>query len=98
MSINLDTLKKIANMAHIELGNDTSAEHDKLVATLANIQTLQTIDTTDTEAFTHKLAGEQTLRNDEATTQSNLDALAAIASNFQDDSYQVPNVLADSGE
>lgn len=98
MSINLDTLKKIAKMAHIELGNDTNAAHDKLVATLENIQALQAIDTSNTEIFTHKFAGDQTLRSDEATTHSNLEALAKIASNFHDDSYQVPNVLAESGE
>lgn len=98
MSITLDTLKKIAKMAHIELDSDTSGAQTKLASTLTNIETLLTIDTSDTEIFTHKFADKQTLRSDEATAKNNLNALAKIANNFHADSYQVPNVLADSGE
>lgn len=98
MSIDINTLEKIAKMAHIDLKDNTNAAHTKLMATIENINIIQYVDTTNKDIFTHKNFGEPTLRNDESNLESQRAALAKLSANFHEDSYQVPKVLATAGE
>lgn len=99
MSIDLiSILEETAKMAHIDLTYNLKTAHAKLTATLENIKIINSIDTTNSKLFTHKNYGEASLREDETNFKSQSIALAKLSKNFHKDGYQVPKILAKSGE
>lgn len=94
MTISPEDLKKIAQLAYL----DTDVDHTpKLIQEINEIMDfvdqLREMDTTDVQPLFHPLAVPQRLRPDEITEEDCSAELEALAPLFDDNYYQVPQVI-----
>ncbi|MDF1757971.1 MAG: aspartyl/glutamyl-tRNA amidotransferase subunit C [Legionellaceae bacterium] len=92
MTINSNTVKKIASLAYIEQ-DDAEYLLSRISNTLQEISKLEQIDTTNTSPCTHPSASSQYLRPDTVINDNNIKAFADIAPLFEKDNFLVPNIL-----
>lgn len=91
MTITLDNLRKLADLAYIDVRDAELLLHEANVI-LARIDLLHQIKT-DVEPLLHPVNPHQTLRNDEVLNDNCVTALANIAPLFVDNQYLVPSVI-----
>ncbi len=93
-------LKKIADLAHLDLDTDPNMAnqlaHD-VNAIMDYVDQLRQIDTQGIAPLLHPLDLYQRLREDHVDSDNCVSELAEIAPLFQDDLYLVPKVI-DTGE
>lgn len=97
MTISAQDLEKISQLAYL----DTSIAHSpKLIEdinTMMNfIDQLRSVDTTDVTPLFHPLALYQRLRSDAVTEENCITKLEALAPQFKDNLYLVPQVIEQS--
>ncbi|MDP3704511.1 MAG: Asp-tRNA(Asn)/Glu-tRNA(Gln) amidotransferase subunit GatC [Legionellaceae bacterium] len=91
MAITLDNLKKIADLAYIDVHDAELLLHEANVV-LAQIELLHQINT-DVDPLLHPVNAHQTLRMDEVLNNNCVTELAKIAPLFVDNQYLVPSVI-----
>lgn len=93
MSITLDKLKKLADLAYLSTDDATQLLHETNVI-LSEIDILRNINTDNIEPLLHPVSTHQTLRmQDYASSYNWVNELASIAPLFVDDHYLVPTVI-----
>ncbi|MBN1683848.1 MAG: Asp-tRNA(Asn)/Glu-tRNA(Gln) amidotransferase subunit GatC [Gammaproteobacteria bacterium] len=92
--MNIDDLKKIAQMAHIQMSNE-ELNHCDLGDTLAFIDQIKNIDTANIEPFSHPLDICQRLRDDKVTETNQREMLQKLVDHNRIEAglYLVPEVL-----
>lgn len=94
MSVDKETVKKIANLSRIAI---TESEADALVPELNNIlgwvEQLSEVDTKDVEPMTAVIANKLRLRADEVTDGSKRDKILANAPVEEHGFFAVPKVI-----
>ncbi len=94
MALNIEDIKRIAHLAHIEI-NDSEANTTliKLSGILGLIEQMQAVDTTGITPMSHSQDLVQRLREDVVTQTNQREAFQAIAPATQDGLYLVPRVV-----
>ena len=97
MEISREEIKKIADMAHLELSDN---ELDKYLIDMKNILNLAAqlseVDTTNIIPMAHPLEELQALRPDLVTETPNRDYFQSIAPEIKNGYYIVPKVIGGS--
>jgi aspartyl-tRNA(Asn)/glutamyl-tRNA(Gln) amidotransferase subunit C len=99
MSLTLSDVKRIANLAQLEMGDDQAAVAlTQLNGIFALAEQMQAVDTTGVAPLSHPLAAHMDnialrLRPDAATETNHRDAYQAVAPKTQDGLYLVPKVI-----
>jgi aspartyl-tRNA(Asn)/glutamyl-tRNA(Gln) amidotransferase subunit C len=94
MTIERADIEKLAELAQIELNEETIAETTKSIANvLALVDQLQAADTDGVEPMAHPMDAVQRLRADEVTETSHREAFQAIAPATEAGLYLVPKVI-----
>lgn len=98
MNINTEELQSIAKLANIKIDNDLTEIHNKVLSIIKKINILQEVDTTCVKEFKHIHFQNPHTRQDTVDDKNNRDALAKLAANFNEEYYQVPLILTDTGK
>lgn len=99
MSLTLSDVKRIANLAQLEMNDDQAANTlDKLNGIFALAEQMQAVDTAGVAPLSHPLAGHMNnislrLREDKATEPNRRDAYQQVAPKTEDGLYLVPKVI-----
>jgi len=94
MSLTPDDVRRIANLARIEITDaQTQATLAQLNDIFAMIERMQRVDTTGVEPMAHPLGGVQRLRDDRATEQIDRERNMSNAPAQQDGLFLVPRVI-----
>jgi len=93
--IDKEELKKIANLAALELG-DKDLLTVKLEKALEFIDQIKIVDTQDIKPLSNSLLSTQRLRNDEITEIINRDDFLILAPASEQGFYLVPSVINSS--
>jgi aspartyl-tRNA(Asn)/glutamyl-tRNA(Gln) amidotransferase subunit C len=99
MSLTLSDVKRIANLAQLEMGDEQAAVAlTQLNGIFALAEQMQAVDTTGVAPLSHPLAAHMDnialrLRPDLATETNHRDAYQAVAPKTQDGLYLVPKVI-----
>ena len=94
MSVDADTVRRIARLARIAVAED-EVEHLKgeLNAMLAFVEQLQEVDVAGVEPMTSVTPMAMKMRKDEVTDGGNAEAVLANAPSSEDGFYMVPKVI-----
>jgi aspartyl/glutamyl-tRNA(Asn/Gln) amidotransferase C subunit len=98
MSINLETVQATAKLAYIELNNDIEIMHNKLLSILKAVELLHQVDTKGVPPFKHEHFSQPNMREDIVDCNSTQKELEKLASKFNNDAYQIPIVLNNTGK
>lgn len=98
MSIDLETVQATAKLAYIDLNDDIEIMHNKLLSILKAVEMLQKVDTTGTSPFKHENFANLNIREDIVSCNNIQEKLAKLAPKFNDDAYQIPIVLTNTGK
>ena len=94
MALDNQTIKTIARLARLEIGED---EVEKYRSDISNIlelvEQMEAVDTSGVEPMTHPFDATLRLREDQVTEENQRDKFQAIAPNSQDGLYLVPKVI-----
>jgi aspartyl-tRNA(Asn)/glutamyl-tRNA(Gln) amidotransferase subunit C len=99
MSLALSDVKRLAQLAQLELSDDDAAKTlDKLNGIFALVEQMKAIDTTGVEPLNHPIAAFQhdlalRLRDDVVTEPNRRDDYQQVAPATQDGLYLVPKVI-----
>lgn len=94
MSLELDQVKRIANLARIAIGDDEAIEvRDQLNRILAMVEQMQAVDTSGVEPMAHAQDLTQRLRADRVTETDGRAAFQALAPETEGGLYLVPKVI-----
>lgn len=99
MSLTLSDVKRIANLAQLEMNDDQAANTlDKLNGIFALAEQMQAVDTTGVAPLSHPLAAHMKnialrLREDAATEPNRRDDYQKVAPKTEDGLYLVPKVI-----
>lgn len=99
MSLTLSDVKRIANLAQLEMGDEQAAVAlTQLNGIFALAEQMQAVDTAGVAPLSHPLAAHMDtialrLRPDLATETNHRDAYQAVAPKTQDGLYLVPKVI-----
>lgn len=97
MTITANELKKISELACLELPREKNALIKEINDIMTFVEKLRAADTTHAAPLFHPFDLHQRLRDDIVTEESCLEELAQIAPEFDDGLYMVPKVI-DAGE
>ncbi|MFJ2989120.1 Asp-tRNA(Asn)/Glu-tRNA(Gln) amidotransferase subunit GatC [Collimonas sp. NPDC087041] len=99
MSLALSDVKRIANLARLELTEDQAASTlDKLNGIFGLVEQMRAVDTTGIEPLSHPIAAIRDdlclrLREDEVTEPNRREDYQAVAPATEDGLYLVPKVI-----
>jgi len=94
MSLSIEDVKNIANLARIELAEgDAEATRDKLNSIFGLIEQMQAVDTRAVEPMSHPQDVAQRLRDDVVTESDHREAFQKIAPQTDGGLYLVPRVV-----
>lgn len=94
MSLTTTELKKISDLAYIEI-NEINCEHltNEVNQIMDFIEQLRTVNTANISPLPHPAASFQRLRDDEVKEKNLVLELEAIAPQFEEGFYLVPQVI-----
>lgn len=92
MTISLETIKKLANLAYLD-EKDAINLLPEISAAIDHVSIISQFDTKNVDPLPHPVNTHQHLRADKITEKNNLNQLAGIAPTFMEDHYLVPNVI-----
>ncbi len=94
MTLSIDDVKQIADLAYIKVGDD---EAEAALAQLSDIfkliETMQAVDTTGVEPMSHAQDVVQRLRDDSVTESDQRTLNQSIAPQVEEGLYLVPKVI-----
>jgi aspartyl-tRNA(Asn)/glutamyl-tRNA(Gln) amidotransferase subunit C len=94
MSLTLDDVKRIAQLARIEVGEDEAAGYlGQLGSILSLVEEMQAVDTTGVEPMAHAQDVVLRLREDVVSEANRRDAYQAVAPQVEAGLYLVPKVI-----
>ncbi len=94
MSLSLDQVQRIAELARIELASGEAEQtRDQLNGIFALIEAMQAVDTAGVEPMAHAQDDAQRLREDKALETDRHADFQAIAPEVEADLYLVPKVI-----
>jgi aspartyl-tRNA(Asn)/glutamyl-tRNA(Gln) amidotransferase subunit C len=94
MSLTLDDVKRIAQLARIEVGEDEAAGYlAQLGSILSLVEEMQAVDTTGVEPMAHAQDVVLRLREDVVSEANRRDAYQAVAPQVEAGLYLVPKVI-----
>ena len=94
MSLTLEQVRRVANLARIEVSDaEANATLGHLNGIFTLIEAMQAVDTRGVEPMAHAQDVAQRLRTDEVTEVDRRDAFQAIAPDTEKGLYLVPQVM-----
>ena len=94
MSITKEEIRKIANLAHINVSQEEIVQVEKkLVGILALIEKMQEVDTDSIRPMSHALDINQPLREDKVTEKDIRDKSLSLAPHSEQSLFIVPQVI-----
>jgi aspartyl-tRNA(Asn)/glutamyl-tRNA(Gln) amidotransferase subunit C len=94
MSITKEEIRKIANLAHINVSQEEVVQVEKkLVGILALIEKMQEVDTDSIRPMSHALDINQPLREDKVTEKDIRDKSLSLAPHSEQSLFIVPQVI-----
>lgn len=94
MTLTVNDVKRIADLAYIEINEDEAqATLSQLSGIFNLIETMQAVDTTAVEPMSHAQSVVQRLRDDEITETDQRETCQAIAPQVEAGLYLVPQVI-----
>ncbi len=94
MSIGAEEVKKIAQLARLELDEAKAQKLGEDIASILNfVDQLQTADTQDIAPMAHPMDAVQILRADEVTESNQREKFQAVAPATENGLYLVPKVI-----
>lgn len=94
MSISLQDVAKIANLARLEITEEEAARYaNSLTSIMELIEQMSEVDTTDVAPLSHPLDATQRLRDDEVTASNQRDLYQNIAPQVEAGLYLVPQII-----
>ena len=94
--INKDEVKKVANLARLELDENAVNNHSKqLEKILEYIKQLEEIDTDNVPCTTRAIEVTNAFRKDEMKTYENTEDLLELAPTREDQYFKVPKIIND---
>jgi aspartyl-tRNA(Asn)/glutamyl-tRNA(Gln) amidotransferase subunit C len=94
MSLQLEDVKRIANLARIEISDaEAAATLSQLTNIFGLIEEMNAVDTTGVEPMSHGIEVSQRLREDRVTETNNRQANQAPAPQVEAGLYLVPKVI-----
>lgn len=94
MTLSVDDVKRIADLAYIEIDEDEAkATLTQLSGIFNLIETMQAVDTSTVEPMSHAQSVVQRLREDEVTETDQRELCQSIAPQVEAGLYLVPQVI-----
>jgi aspartyl-tRNA(Asn)/glutamyl-tRNA(Gln) amidotransferase subunit C len=94
MTLSVSDVKRIADLAYIEISEDEAKETlDQLSDIFNLIETMQAVDTSTVEPMSHAQSVVQRLREDEITETDQRELYQSIAPQVEAGLYLVPQVI-----
>ena len=94
MSLTLEQVQHIANLARLELTDEELTRYrEQISSILAHFEQLQTLDTETVPPTTSVSAGESTLRDDQSRPSLELDELLQNAPDTNERQFRVPPIF-----
>lgn len=94
MTLSVSDVKRIADLAYIEIDEDEAKETlDQLSGIFNLIETMQAVDTATVEPMSHAQSVVQRLREDEITETDQRELYQSIAPQVEAGLYLVPQVI-----
>ena len=94
MSVTKEEIRKIANLAHINVSQEEVVQVEKkLVGILALIEKMQEVDTDSIRPMSHALDINQPLREDKVTEKDIRDKSLSLAPHSEQSLFIVPQVI-----
>lgn len=94
MALNSDDVKKIANLARLEINDTVTSKYVKELTNILNlVAEMDKIDTNAILPMAHPMAATQLLRSDEVTELNQRELFQGIAPEVKAGLYLVPKVI-----
>ncbi len=94
MTLSIDDVKQIANLAHIEVSeDDVNSALNQLSDIFKLIETMQAVDTFQVEPMSHAQDVIQRLREDQVIESDQHELYQSVAPHVENDLYLVPKVI-----
>ena len=94
MTLSVSDVKRIADLAYIEIDEDEAKETLNQLSGIFNlIETMQAVDTSTVEPMSHAQSVVQRLREDEVTETDQRELYQSIAPQVEAGLYLVPQVI-----
>ena len=94
MSLSKDEVKKIANLAKLDISEEQSADYEKNLSSILDlVEQMNSVDTSGVEPMAHPLHMAQRLREDVVSEENQRDHLQAHAPSVEKGLFVVPKVI-----
>lgn len=94
MALTLEDVKRVANLARIEISNDEAHTMlDQITGIFSLIEQMQVVDTSTVVPMSHAQDVEQRLREDEVTEIDQRELFQSLAPKIEAKLYLVPKVI-----